>query len=81
MTRHRRSFREPRQAAALKLYGVDRVGLLAALPAATVQRLLGNAGRTAVDRARGIDPRTVTPRRLPPAGFRRRPAPLPPRRP
>ncbi|MER7841523.1 hypothetical protein ABTY98_37975 [Streptomyces sp. NPDC096040] len=30
-----------------------------------MQRLLGKAGRTAVDRARGIDPRTVTPRRLP----------------
>ncbi|MFF5307650.1 hypothetical protein ACFY5F_50765 [Streptomyces sp. NPDC013161] len=55
----------PRQAATLRHYGVDRVGLLAALPAATVQRLLGRAGRTAVDRARSIDPRTVTPRRLP----------------
>ncbi|MGW2965125.1 DNA polymerase Y family protein [Streptomyces sp. NPDC001220] len=55
----------PRQAAALHRYGVNRVGLLAALPAATVQRLLGKAGRTAVDRARGIDPRTVTPQRLP----------------
>ncbi|MFE2070448.1 hypothetical protein ACFXDH_50210, partial [Streptomyces sp. NPDC059467] len=55
----------PRQAAVLKRYGVDRVGLLAALPAETVQRLLGKAGRTAADRARGIDPRTVTPRRLP----------------
>ncbi|MER6206566.1 hypothetical protein [Streptomyces sp. NPDC001642] len=54
-----------RQAATLRHYGVDRVGLLAALPAETVQRLLGRAGRTAVDRARGIDPRTVTPRRLP----------------
>ncbi|MER6274441.1 hypothetical protein [Streptomyces sp900105755] len=63
----------PRQAAVLKRYGVDRVGLLAALPAATVQRLLGKAGRTAVDRARGIDPRTVTPRRLPAsAGVRHR---------
>ncbi|MFI6254366.1 hypothetical protein [Streptomyces sp. NPDC051016] len=63
----------PRQAATLKRYGVDRVGLLAALPAATVQRLLGKAGRTAVDRARGIDPRTVTPRRLPAsAGVRHR---------
>ncbi|MEV0472338.1 DNA polymerase Y family protein [Streptomyces prunicolor] len=55
----------PRQAATLRHYGVDRVGLLAALPAVTVQRLLGRAGRTVVDRARGIDPRTVTPRRLP----------------
>ncbi|MFF4898083.1 hypothetical protein [Streptomyces sp. NPDC001068] len=55
----------PRQAATLRHYGVDRVGVLAALPTTTVQRLLGRAGRTAVDRARGIDPRPVTPRRLP----------------
>ncbi|MEU6349694.1 hypothetical protein ABZ896_10250 [Streptomyces sp. NPDC047072] len=55
----------PRQAAVLRRYGVDRVGVLAALPATTVQRLLGKAGRTVFDRARGIDPRTVTPRRLP----------------
>ncbi|MEU2778623.1 hypothetical protein ABZ646_38570 [Streptomyces sp. NPDC007162] len=55
----------PRQAATLKRYGIDRVGLLAALPAATVQRLLGKTGRIAADRARGIDHRTVTPRRLP----------------
>ncbi|MEU9411620.1 hypothetical protein AB0E08_38815, partial [Streptomyces sp. NPDC048281] len=55
----------PRQADILKRYGVDRVGLLAALPAETVQRLLGKAGRTAADRARGIDPRTVIPRRPP----------------
>ncbi|MFJ5260938.1 hypothetical protein ACIQAC_10800 [Streptomyces sp. NPDC088387] len=40
--------------------------MLAALPPATVQRILGGkAGRMAVDRARGIDPRTVTPRRQP----------------
>ncbi|MGW3289436.1 DNA polymerase Y family protein [Streptomyces sp. NPDC001002] len=56
----------PRHAATLQRYGVDRVGMLAALPPATVQRLLGGkVGRTAVDRARGIDPRTVTPRRQP----------------
>ncbi|MEU5314378.1 hypothetical protein [Streptomyces sp. NPDC021562] len=55
----------PRQAAVLKRYGIDRVGLLAALPAATVQRLLGKAGRVTAERARGIDPRTVTPHRLP----------------
>ncbi|MEU2623065.1 hypothetical protein ABZ642_33990 [Streptomyces sp. NPDC007157] len=30
-----------------------------------MQRLLGKAGSTAVGRARGIDPRTVTPRHLP----------------
>ncbi|MFJ9250480.1 hypothetical protein [Streptomyces sp. NPDC101776] len=56
----------PRHAATLKRYGIDRVGLLAALPPATVQRVLGGkAGRTAADRARGIDPRTVTPRLQP----------------
>ncbi|MFJ3899657.1 hypothetical protein [Streptomyces sp. NPDC090083] len=56
----------PRHAATLKRYGVDRIGLLAALPPATVQRMLGGkTGRIAVDRARGIDPRTVTPRRQP----------------
>ncbi|MFG2261073.1 DinB/UmuC family translesion DNA polymerase [Streptomyces mirabilis] len=42
------------------------VGLLAAVPPATVQRLLGGRpGRQAADRARGIDPRPVTPRALP----------------
>ena len=47
-------------------YGVDCVGLLAALPPATVQRILGGrAGRLAADRARGIDPRPVAPRSLP----------------
>ncbi|WP_331724030.1 hypothetical protein [Streptomyces sp. NBC_00005] len=56
----------PHQAGTLQRYGIDRVGLLAALPPETVQRLLGaKAGRTAVDRARGIDPRTVTPRLQP----------------
>lgn len=57
----------PRQAAVLRRYGVDRVGLLAVLPAATVQRLLGKAGRIAAEWARGTDPRTVTPRRVPAA--------------
>ncbi|MFD9984030.1 hypothetical protein ACFWZJ_27015 [Streptomyces massasporeus] len=56
----------PRQAAVLCDYGVHSVGLLAAIPPATVQRLLGGrVGRTAVDRARGIDPRPVVPRALP----------------
>ncbi|GHA70323.1 hypothetical protein GCM10010372_81960 [Streptomyces tauricus] len=56
----------PKQAVALREYGVHCVGLLAAIPSATVQRLLGGrAGRIAVDRARGIDPRPVTPRTLP----------------
>ncbi|MEU0027353.1 hypothetical protein [Streptomyces sp. NPDC006335] len=56
----------PRQAAMLRDYGIHCVGLLAAVPPATVQRLLGGrAGRTAAERARGIDPRPVAPRALP----------------
>ncbi|MEU4617417.1 DNA polymerase Y family protein [Streptomyces umbrinus] len=56
----------PKQAAALREYGVHCVGLLAAVPPATVQRLLGGrAGRVAADRARGVDPRPVAPRALP----------------
>ncbi|MFC9646715.1 hypothetical protein ACFTZF_51310 [Streptomyces mirabilis] len=56
----------PRQAQLLRDYGVHCVGLLAAIPPATVQRLLGGrAGRQAADRARGIDPRPVAPRALP----------------
>jgi DNA polymerase-4 len=56
----------PRQAQELRNFGVYCVGLLAAVPPATVQRLLGGRnGRLAADRARGIDPRPVTPRTLP----------------
>ncbi|MEU1042450.1 hypothetical protein ACFYP4_21520 [Streptomyces sp. NPDC005551] len=56
----------PRQAAALREYGVHCVGLLASVPPATVQRVLGGrAGRLAADRARGVDPRPVAPRALP----------------
>ncbi|MEV7003797.1 hypothetical protein AB0N62_39965 [Streptomyces sp. NPDC093982] len=56
----------PRQAEVLRDYGIHSVGLLAAVAPATVQRLLGGrAGRMAVDRARGIDPRPVVPRALP----------------
>ncbi|MFF7845273.1 hypothetical protein ACFZC6_42020 [Streptomyces ossamyceticus] len=56
----------PRQAETLRVYGIHCVGLLAAVPPATVQRLLGGrAGRLAADCARGIDPRPVTPRALP----------------
>ncbi|GGW76825.1 DNA polymerase Y family protein [Streptomyces galilaeus] len=56
----------PRQANALRDYGIHTVGLLAAVDPATVQRLLGGrAGRLAADRARGIDPRPVIPRTLP----------------
>ncbi|MFF1548057.1 hypothetical protein [Streptomyces sp. NPDC058291] len=57
-----------RQAAALHDYGVHTIGLLAAILTETTQRLLGGrAGRAAADRARGIDPRLVTPRTLPAA--------------
>ncbi|MHC3470752.1 DNA polymerase Y family protein [Streptomyces sp. 7R007] len=63
----------PRQAEVLRDYGIHSVGLLAAVPAATVQRLLGGrAGRTAADRARGIDPRAVVPRALPATATARR---------
>ncbi|MFK0026027.1 hypothetical protein [Streptomyces sp. NPDC090798] len=56
----------PRQAQDLRNFGVHCVGLLAAVPLATVQRLLGGrAGRQAADRARGIDPRPVIPHALP----------------
>ncbi|MCX4597597.1 hypothetical protein OG819_50980 [Streptomyces sp. NBC_01549] len=56
----------PRQAQALRNFGVHCVGLLAAVPPATVQRVLGGrAGRQAADRARGVDPRPVAPRVLP----------------
>ncbi|MFJ7137976.1 DNA polymerase Y family protein [Streptomyces fungicidicus] len=56
----------PRQADILHEYGIHTAGLLAAVSPATVQRLLGGkAGRTAADRARGIDPRPVVPRTLP----------------
>ncbi|MEU6654895.1 hypothetical protein ABZ904_37150 [Streptomyces sp. NPDC046900] len=56
----------PRQAKALRDYGIHCVGLLTAVPPATAQRLLeGRAGRLAADRARGTDPRPVIPRVLP----------------
>jgi DNA polymerase-4 len=56
----------PRQAGVLRANGIHCVGLLASVPPATVQRLLGGrAGRQAADRARGIDPRPVVPRALP----------------
>ncbi|MFI1035951.1 hypothetical protein [Streptomyces sp. NPDC020951] len=55
-----------RQATILRGYGVHSIGLLATLPLPTVQRVLGGrAGRLAWERARGIDPRPVTPRALP----------------
>jgi DNA polymerase-4 len=63
----------PRQAQVLRKYGIHCIGLLAAVPPATVQRLLGGrAGRLAADRARGIDPRPVVPRSLPESATVRR---------
>jgi DNA polymerase-4 len=54
------------QAARLAHFGVKTIGGLAGLPEATVQRILGGqAGRLVRDRARGVDPRTVTPTDLP----------------
>ncbi|MEU9457103.1 hypothetical protein [Streptomyces sp. NPDC048277] len=55
----------PRHAAVLRRYGIDMVARLAALPTGTVQQILGaRAGRTASERARGWDPRPVTPAAL-----------------
>lgn len=63
----------PRQATALRDYGIHCVGLLATVPPATVQRLLGGkAGRLAAERARGNDPRPVIPRALPDSATVRR---------
>ncbi|MFJ4787608.1 hypothetical protein [Streptomyces sp. NPDC088794] len=56
----------PRNAAVLRRYGIGTVALLATVPTGTVQRILGaRAGRTASERARGWDPRPVTPKSLP----------------
>ncbi|MEJ8639940.1 hypothetical protein [Streptomyces sp. MS2.AVA.5] len=50
----------------LTTYGVHTIGLLANLPEATVQRVLGGkASRLLRDRARGIDRRRVVPVKLP----------------
>ncbi|MET9432285.1 MULTISPECIES: hypothetical protein [unclassified Streptomyces] len=50
----------------LTTYGVHTIGLLANLPEATVQRVLGGkAGRLLRERARGIDRRRVVPAELP----------------
>ncbi|MFE6165821.1 hypothetical protein ACFQ7F_43755 [Streptomyces sp. NPDC056486] len=63
----------PQQAKALTSYGLHTVGALAAVPAATIQRILGGrAGRLAADRARGIDPRPITPKALPASATVRR---------
>ncbi|MFJ6636708.1 hypothetical protein ACIQMR_35885 [Streptomyces sp. NPDC091376] len=56
----------PVQAATLKKFGLHTIAALAAVPEATVQRVLGGrAGRILSRCARGIDARSVTPRRLP----------------
>ncbi|MET9605795.1 hypothetical protein ABZZ17_12115 [Streptomyces sp. NPDC006512] len=55
-----------RQADALRRYGLHTVGALTRVPPGVLERILGKrAGRTVADRARGIDPRPVTPRDLP----------------
>ncbi|MFL5998238.1 MAG: hypothetical protein ACJ736_28730 [Streptomyces sp.] len=56
----------PRQAAVLRDCGSHCVGLPAAVPPVTVQRLLdGKAGRLVAEWARGIVPRPVVSRTLP----------------
>ncbi|WP_225847322.1 hypothetical protein [Streptomyces sp. HPF1205] len=63
----------PVQAERLTSFGLHTVGLLATTPESTVQRILGGrAGRLLRDRARGIDPRTVTPTALPSSTRERR---------
>lgn len=63
----------PVQAGRLVSFGLHSVGLLAATPESTVQRILGDrAGRLLRDRARGIDPRPVTPSSLPSSTRERR---------
>ncbi|WP_326569911.1 hypothetical protein OIE69_42940 [Actinacidiphila glaucinigra] len=56
----------PVQAATLEQYGLATVGRLARQPLQTIQRILGGReGRLLHERARGIDPRPVTPSELP----------------
>ncbi|WP_406274848.1 hypothetical protein OH779_40310 [Actinacidiphila glaucinigra] len=56
----------PVQAAMLEQYGLTTVGRLARQPLQTVQRILGGREvRLVHERARGIDPRPVTPSELP----------------
>jgi len=63
----------PVQERALTSFGLRPVGALAAVPESTVQRILGGrAGRLLRDRARGIDPRPVSPTGLPGATSERR---------
>jgi DNA polymerase-4 len=56
----------PATARTLKSYGLHTLGTLVDLPPATLQRILGGtAGRAIQARARGHDPRPVTPAALP----------------
>ncbi|WP_323183448.1 hypothetical protein [Streptomyces sp. NBC_00091] len=55
-----------RQAEALRGYGLHTVGALTQVPPGVLERILGKrAGRLVAERARGVDPRPVTPRDLP----------------
>ncbi|MEU3913498.1 hypothetical protein [Streptomyces sp. NPDC029721] len=55
-----------RQAEALRGFGLHTVGALTQVPPGVLERILGKrAGRLVAERARGIDPRPVTPRGLP----------------
>ncbi|MFJ2752729.1 hypothetical protein [Streptomyces sp. NPDC087297] len=55
-----------RQAETLRRFGIHHIGTLAAVPPATVQRVLGGRdGRLLQERARGEDPRRVIPSVLP----------------
>lgn len=56
-----------RQAEALRGYGLHTVGALTRVPPGVLERILGKrSGRLVADRARGIDPRPVTPATCPP---------------
>lgn len=56
-----------RQAEALRGYGLHTVGALTRVPPGVVERILGKrTGRLVAERARGIDPRPVTPATCPP---------------
>ncbi|MFF4646350.1 hypothetical protein [Streptomyces sp. NPDC001389] len=56
----------PRQAEALRGYGLHTVGALTRVPPGVLERILGKrTGRLVAERARGVDPRPVTPRDLP----------------
>lgn len=50
----------------LRRWGIAAIGDLARLPAAEVASRLGEAGRELHARARGLDPRPLVPRQLPP---------------